>query len=104
MDKLPEGNFYAVIFSSIKSEDREGYEEMDQITMKLAFEQPGFLGYESATDGKKGILISYWKDMASINSWKNNATHMIAKGMAHKWYDRYLTQICLVERSRLFEK
>ena len=47
---IPQSNYYAVIFASSKSDNLEGYAEMDELTLKLAQEQPGFLGYESAGD------------------------------------------------------
>lgn len=101
---LPKSNFYAVIFSSTKSEDAEGYLEMDELTMKLAQEQPGYLGYESLNKDKQGIFISYWENKESIENWRINVTHKMAKANATKWYKRYLSQICLVESSHLMEK
>ncbi|MBX3164428.1 MAG: DUF4188 domain-containing protein [Bacteroidetes bacterium] len=100
----PKNNYYAVIFSSTKSDDLEGYAEMDEITMKLAQEQEGFLGYESCANGNKSIFISYWQSMEAINVWRNNMIHIQAKSNAKQWYKRYLSQICKVESSHLFEK
>ncbi len=101
--KLPEKGFFAVIFSSEKGENLKGYSEMDDLTMKLAAGQPGFLGYESVNNGNKGIFISYWSSREAIEAWKSHSTHKMAKAQAHQWYKRYLSQICLVESSRLFE-
>lgn len=101
---LPENNFYAVIFSSEKSDDLEGYTEMDEATMTLAAQQPGYLGYESVTSQNRTIFISYWENKAAIENWRINSTHKMAKAGAHKWYKRYLSQICLVESSHLFEQ
>lgn len=100
----PQRDYYAVIFASTKSDDLEGYKEMDDLTLKLAQEQPGFLGYESAGDHKAGIFISYWENMEAINNWRQNSTHLLAKAKADKWYKRYLSQICKVEHSHLMEK
>lgn len=100
---IPQSNYYAVIFASSKSDNLEGYAEMDELTLKLAQEQPGFLGYESAGDHKAGIFISYWESMEAINGWRQNSTHLMAKAQAGKWYKRYLSQICKVENSRLHE-
>jgi len=102
-EQLPDSGFYAVIFSSEKSENLEGYKQMDELTMKLATEQKGYLGYESLSNENKTIFISYWTDMASIQSWRVNATHQMAKSKAAQWYKRYLSQICEVKHSRLFE-
>jgi heme-degrading monooxygenase HmoA len=101
---LPKSGFYAVIFSSTKSSDLECYAEMDEITMKLAHEQPGFLGYESAGNEGKSIFISYWESKDAIENWRKNSTHQMAKSYAQQWYQRYLSQICFVESSMLFEK
>ncbi|MCC6373122.1 MAG: antibiotic biosynthesis monooxygenase [Bacteroidia bacterium] len=100
---LPGSGFYAVIFSSTKNEDLEGYAQMDEETMNLAAQQPGYLGYESVSTGNKSIFISYWESKTAIESWRNNATHKMAKSGAQKWYKRYLSQICQVESSHLFE-
>ena len=99
----PLNNYYSVIFSSTKSDTLEGYAEMDELTMKLAQEQPGFLGYESVANGNQSIFISYWQSMEAINHWRQNSTHLMAKAKANKWYKRYLSQICKVEHSHLFE-
>lgn len=101
---LPEKDYYAVIFSSTKSEQLEGYSEMDELTMKLAQDQEGFIGYESVSTGNKGIFISYWESKEAIDVWRKNVTHQMAKAEAGRWYSRYLSQICKVESSRLHEK
>ena len=101
---IPEKEYYAVIFSSEKSEDMEGYAEMDELTLKLAWDQEGFLGYESSSNGKKGIFISYWESLEAIQIWRKNMTHIQAKSNAYQWHTRYLSQICKVESTKLFEK
>lgn len=99
----PLKDYYAVIFSSTKSDNLEGYAEMDEITMTLAQQQEGFLGYESCSNLNSSIFISYWESMEHINHWRNNMTHLQAKSNAKQWYKRYLSQICKVENSHLFE-
>jgi heme-degrading monooxygenase HmoA len=70
--------------------------------LKLAAEQPGYLGVASARDGL-GITISYWASLESIRAWKRNAEHLQAqeKGRS-EWYQTYKTRICLVERDYEF--
>jgi heme-degrading monooxygenase HmoA len=97
---LPEADYYAVIFATTRSADLEGYPEMDEITMKLAAEQPGYLGYESVNNGDRSIFISYWESREAIAGWSRNVTHQMAKSKAEKWYSRYLSQVCRVESSR----
>jgi len=96
-------DYYAVIFSNTKSDNKEGYAEMDNLTMELAAKQKGYLGFETVSNGNNTLFVSYWETMEDINNWSNNAIHMEAKANAHKWYTRYLSQICKVERSRYFE-
>ena|ERR1051325_1621521 len=95
--------YYAVVFISTKSDDLEGYQEYDELTLKLAQEQPGFLGYENTGDGKNGIFISYWASLADIENWRKHPIHLEAKARAHQWYSYYHSQICLVENSRTFD-
>ncbi|HWY10335.1 MAG TPA: antibiotic biosynthesis monooxygenase family protein [Bacteroidia bacterium] len=100
----PQKDYYAVIFASTKSGNIEGYKEMDDLTLNLAQEQPGFLGYESVNNGNSGIFISYWENMQAIGNWRQHSTHLMAKAKADQWYKRYLSQICKVEHSHLMEK
>jgi heme-degrading monooxygenase HmoA len=100
----PQKDYYAVIFASTKSDNLEGYKEMDDLTLNLAQEQQGFLGYESVNNGNTGIFISYWENMDAINNWRQNSTHLMAKAKADKWYKRYLSQVCKVEHCHLMEK
>lgn len=95
----PPPPYYAVIFSSIKNEELEGYNEMAAIMEDLAKQQPGFLGMESASSDI-GITVSYWKDEMSILRWKNHADHLVAQQKGkEKWYKSYITRICKVERA-----
>ncbi|GIV29993.1 MAG: antibiotic biosynthesis monooxygenase [Bacteroidia bacterium] len=101
---IPKSGYYAVIFSSKKEEDLTGYHEMNDELMKLVQGQEGFLGYESVAHENKSIFISYWESMEAIEKWKNNGLHIQAKRSVHKWYKRYLSQICKVEHTSLYEK
>lgn len=100
----PPPPYYAVIFTSEKIEEANGYEEMAHKMVELAKQQDGFLGIESARD-ELGITVSYWKDLASIKKWKINTDHLVAqqKGKT-EWYKSYKTRICLVERDYDFSQ
>jgi heme-degrading monooxygenase HmoA len=94
----PPPPYFAVIFSSLKSTDDEGYPEMANLMAELARSQPGFLGMESARN-ELGITVSYWEDLPSIQSWKQHADHQIAQQMGkNQWYTHYKIRICKVER------
>lgn len=102
--ETPKPPYYAVIFTSARTEGENGYGEMAQKMFELAREQKGFLGVESAREGL-GITVSYWETLEDIENWKRNAEHKIAqqKG-AEIWHESYKTRICLVERDYEFEK
>lgn len=94
----PRPPYYAVIFTSVSSDDSEGYGETAARMVELAEQQPGYLGIESARSDI-GITVSYWRDLESIKQWKQNAEHLHAqKKGREKWYSAYTTRIALVER------
>jgi heme-degrading monooxygenase HmoA len=96
--KTPEPPYYAVIFTSHRTEGDDGYSEMATMMVALASKQPGFLGVESARE-EVGITVSYWSDLESIKSWKVNLQHQEAQKLGHeKWYSTFKTRICRVER------
>lgn len=99
----PKPPYYAVIFTSTLAEYKDGYSEMAELMVKLAQEQEGFLGIESAREDI-GITVSYWKDLQSIKKWKENTEHRIAqeKGQTD-WYKCYKTRISKVERDYEFQ-
>ncbi|HRP59570.1 MAG TPA: antibiotic biosynthesis monooxygenase [Vicingus sp.] len=100
----PTPPYYAVIFTSVKMENDEGYDEMAERMVELAQQQPGFLGIESARN-EIGITVSYWKDLASIKKWKEHAEHTIAREKGRSdWYKAFKTRIAKVERDYEFEK
>jgi len=97
--KTPPPPYYAVIFTSIRSEmDPEEYADMADRMAALAAEQPGYLGAESARDGL-GITVSYWESLDAIRHWKANAAHLVAQRLGReRWYAAFTTRICKVER------
>lgn len=101
---IPNQDYYAVIFSSVKFEQVNGYAEMDEQAMSLAIQQPGYLGYESVSNQNRSIFISYWESLEAIDRWAENSVHRLAKSQAKNWYKRYLSQICVVQRSMHFEQ
>lgn len=94
----PKAPYYAVIFTSLRSDVDEGYGEVAMRMVELAEKQPGYLGYESARDGV-GITISYWSDLDAIKQWKQQAEHREAQRLGReKWYSAFTIRIAKVER------
>lgn len=102
--KTPNPPYFAVIFTSTRTEIESGYSDTAELMVRLANQQEGFLGMESARDDI-GITVSYWKDLESIRKWKLQTEHLIAqaKGKA-EWYKEYKIRICQVERDYQFDK
>ena len=96
--KTPEPSYYAVIFSSHRTEGDNGYGEMADRMVELAATQPGFLGMESVREDL-GITVSYWESLESITNWKKNVEHREAQRLGHqKWYSTFRVRIARVER------
>lgn len=95
--------YYAVIFTSLLSKDTKGYSKMAETMEKLAKQQPGFLGIESARE-KLGITISYWESLDDIKNWRAHIDHLAAQKLGkEKWYQWYKVRVCKVEREYQFE-
>jgi len=100
----PEAPYYAVVFSTIRTDINEGYEETVQKMEALAKLQEGYLGIESAR-AAIGITVSYWESLDAISKWKNNVEHTVARSKGRElWYQTYKLRICKVERDYDFEK
>ena len=96
--QTPTPPYYAVIFTSIRTEGDNGYAEVAGHMVELAAKQDGFLGVESARE-EIGLTVSYWRDLESIKKWKENTEHLFAQKMGHDvWYSAFKTRIALVER------
>ena len=90
--------YYAVIFTSLRTEGDNGYAKMARRMEELASVQPGFLGMESAREGL-GITVSYWESLEAMAHWKSNSDHLFAQRKGKKdWYSWYKVRVCLVER------
>lgn len=90
--------YYAVIFTSILTNNQEGYLEVSDHLLCLAKQQKGFLGIESARNDL-GITVSYWTDLKSIQIWKQQIDHWRAQEKGRSdWYQQYQVRIARVER------
>jgi heme-degrading monooxygenase HmoA len=102
--KTPRPPYYAVIFTSTRTEGDNNYGKTAQRMAELAATMPGYLGAESARE-EVGITVSYWKDLESIKNWKYQMEHAEARDNGREiWYSAYRLRIALVERDYGFEK
>jgi heme-degrading monooxygenase HmoA len=97
----PEPPYYAVIFTSQRTEGDNGYEAMAQAMFDLALKQPGCLGAESVRDPSGlGITVAYFTSEDAIREWKRNTEHLAAQRIGkERWYAHYQVRVAKVERT-----
>jgi|SRR5712671_5876004 len=97
----PSPPYYAVIFTSQRTDIDEGYDRTSVRMIELAESMPGFLGVESARSGDNlGITVSYWRDEAAIRAWREHTEHRLAQEKGNKvWYEDYFLRVAKVERA-----
>lgn len=96
--------YYAVIFTSTRTEGDNGYSEMAELMETLAKKQTGFISIDSARN-EVGITVSYWENLEAIQLWKQQTDHVVAQQKGIKdWYSWYNVKICKVEREYTFQR
>lgn len=100
----PKPPYYAVIFTSIRTDVEEGYRELNDHLFNLVQNQDGYLGYESFRNANGfGVTISYWRDHDAMKKWKHLADHVKAQEEGRKkWYKHYKIRICKIEHDYEF--
>lgn len=98
--------YYIVIFTSEKSKNLDGYDEMNEKTFELVESQPGYLGSESFyNDEGRHVTLVRFKTKEDISNWKNNELHLKAQKKGKElWYDHYSVHICKVEKEYDFNR
>ena len=98
--------YFIVAFSSTRTSDDQGYDDMASKMVALAAHHDGFLGVESARDSNGfGITNSFWRDEASILKWKAAVDHIEAQNLGKdRWYSHYNVRIGIVERAYGFDR
>jgi heme-degrading monooxygenase HmoA len=97
----PRPPYYAVIFTSLRTDGDAGYGATADRMVELAAGQPGYLGIESVrgADGL-GITVSYWESEAAIAAWRRHAEHTLAREQGRRaWYAHYELRVAKVERA-----
>jgi len=92
--------YYAVIFTSQRSEVSADYDSTAERMLALAATQDGYMGLETVrgADGL-GITVSYWRDLEAIRAWRLHGEHTLARERGRAdWYRGYRLRIAKVER------
>lgn len=93
----PKPPYYAVIFTSFRTEVDNGYAEAAKHILELARQQPGFIGYEGVRQDI-GISVSYWESLDAIQAWKEHPEHRKVQEMDAVWYGESRIRVCKVEK------
>ena len=100
----PDPPYYAVIFTSVRTPEDNGYALMSAKMVELASKQEGFPRVESARENL-GITVSYWRDLEFIQKWKENPEHKLARKKGREsWYGSFTARISKVESYYQFTK
>jgi heme-degrading monooxygenase HmoA len=109
----PEPPYFAVIFTSVRRREGDGdagadaaYARTAAEMERLAREQAGFLGVESARDAAGlGITVSYWSSLEAIAAWRAHGDHRMAQRVGRTdWYGAYALRVCEVTSARVWAR
>ena len=104
MKTKPRPPYYAVIFTSVRTPQNNGYGETAERMLKLARSMPGFLGVDTARE-ELGITVSYWESLEAVKAWRCHPEHVEAQRRGRKeWYESFTMRICRVERENEFQR
>ena len=99
-----EQSHYAVIFTAHKTVITEDYKAMSAALDVAIQKSPGYLGQDHVGDHTT-ITVSYWKNLESIQIWRQHTEHLVAQRLGkQEWYDSYTVRICKVERAYQFDR
>ncbi len=97
--QTPDPPYVTVIFTSIRTDEDDGYAAMAAEMADLAAQQPGYLGLESAHD-LLGITVSYWATEDDARAWKRVQEHRVAQKLGReRWYAEYAVRVAHVTRT-----
>jgi heme-degrading monooxygenase HmoA len=99
----PEPPYVAVLFSSVRTGDDEGYAETADRMEALAAASPGYLGIDSVAGDGRSITLSYWAEEGAALAWKRHAEHLLAQQEGrNRWYSSYEVRVATVTRQYRF--
>ncbi|WP_151774652.1 antibiotic biosynthesis monooxygenase family protein [Streptomyces abyssomicinicus] len=98
--------YYAVVFTSVRSQEQDGYGETAARMEELVKDVPGYLGMDHAqTPGGPAITVGYFRDADALTRWRTDAEHRAAQRRGRdEWYESYTLHVAKVERSHGFSR
>ncbi|RDI21640.1 antibiotic biosynthesis monooxygenase family protein [Lentzea flaviverrucosa] len=98
--------YYAVVFTTVRTQEQNGYPETNARMEELVQDVPGYLGMDHAQNpGGLGITVAYFRDADALTQWRTNAEHRAAQNRGRaEWYQNYTLHVAKVERSHTFKR
>lgn len=95
---------YAVMFKAKVKQVDEEYLIMAKMMRKIAFEKYECIDFISVCENNIEFSISYWKDLESIQRWKENEEHLKAQELGKtKWYESYTIEIVKILNNKTWK-
>jgi len=89
--------YSATFMVKVESYDEEFHRLNDRI-IKIAEQNPGYLGRESWTDNDRNVVILYWRSLEDLRAFGNHPDHLLAKSRYREWYAGYKIVIAEILR------
>lgn len=89
--------FSATFMVEIAAYD-EAFHELNDRIIAIAESNPGYLGRESWMDGKRNVVILYWRTLEELRQFGAHPDHLYAKSRYKSWYAGYKVVIAEVLR------
>ena len=98
--------YYAVVFTTVRTDDQSGYRETNARMEQLVKDVPGYLGMDHAQNpGGLGITVAYFRDEDALTRWRTDLEHRAAQKRGRdSWYQSYTLHVAKVERSHTFKR
>ncbi|MFF2011714.1 antibiotic biosynthesis monooxygenase family protein [Streptomyces sp. NPDC058195] len=96
--------YYAAVFTTVRTQEQDGYRETNARMEELVKDIPGYLGMDHAqTPGGLGITVGYFRDADALAEWRSHTEHRMAQRRGRdEWYRNYTLHVAKVERSHTF--
>lgn len=100
--KMLKPPYFVVIFSSLRTSNKDCCVKIAKRMIRLAEEQDGFLGAEETkTDSE--IMVSFWLSMESIENWRLNVEHQLYQQYGNEWSTDFNIRIAMVVKDSKYD-
>lgn len=88
-----------VIFRATVRQLDEEYSRTAARMRELALDRYGCLGFQSVSEGRQEVSLSYWPSEDRIRAWKADPEHASAQRLGReRWYESYTVEVAEITR------